>query len=261
VKAAAFSLWIFAAFLAFQVQTPLRSADFFSGNADQPLYRLLGGAEEAAGDVLFLKADSYFHGGVIEKFEEPEGSVKMEGLIEEKDEKKEKPEDWIARVNDQVRSSEHRHLSGKERIEMLPFFALSTKLDPYNVEAVLTSSYWLDSEFHKAREAQETLEKGIRDNPGSWEIENALAGLYDRARDFAQSERHYLAAIEKSKAGPIETYWRTWLYYHLAESRLAQGKPGQALESYREAIRFFDAKSPTALKGKIEDKIRQLSGA
>ena len=80
------------------------------------------------------------------------------------------------------------HLSDEKKIEMLPFFALSTKLDPRNIEAVLTAAYWLDTRFDKTAEAVKTLKKGVEDNPDSWEIENALAGIYEHSTGYDGSK-------------------------------------------------------------------------
>ena len=45
------------------------------------LERILGSSKEIIGDTMFLKADEYLHGGVVEKFQEPAGSAEREGMI------------------------------------------------------------------------------------------------------------------------------------------------------------------------------------
>src|SRR5205085_1818317 len=134
-------LFVLAGFLAFEIAPKLYPGSSSAGSHDV-LSQILGSSKEIIGDMMFLKADSYYHGGVAEKFHEDEKEVHQEGAIESE---KEKPaQDWIAGINSKVRSEEHRHLSHGERKEMLPFFALSTTLDPHNVEAVLTAAYWLE---------------------------------------------------------------------------------------------------------------------
>ncbi len=255
----ALGLWFLAALLCAPIEKGLSQATLGS-SPDSPLYRILGSATEAVGDVLFLKADSYFHGGVTEKFhEEGENMMTMKPGEVEKD-GEEAPSDWIAKINRQVTSHAHRHLSADKIRELLPFFALSTTLDPHNIEALLTTAFWLDKSFSKADEAIRVLEKGVTENPASWELESELGRLYlQRKNDPASSQAHYLAAIRKSSRLEVEMFRRLDLYYFLAQACELEGKRAEALTTYREALKFFDGKRSPALREKILKRIEALS--
>ena len=252
--AAAFLLWGAAVTLALLIQQDLGASSV------DPLSRFLGSAKEAVGDTLFLKADVYFHGGVRHEdhHDETAEALEKEGVIHEDAAPAEAaPKDWIEKMNRRIQVHEIVHLSKENRKEMLPFFAMAAALDPRNVEAVLTAAYWLDSEFGKSADALEVLKKGLRDNPGSWEIENALGRFYFRTREWAPAEQHLRQAAERSGPAPLENYTRVDLYYHLAEACAALGKKAEALQAYRVAERFFDGKTTLFLRSAILDKIRQ----
>jgi len=58
----------FTGFLAFRIQAGLlRSTPAHAAESGGFLFRTLGGAKEIIGDMMYLKADSYFHGGVTEE--------------------------------------------------------------------------------------------------------------------------------------------------------------------------------------------------
>ncbi len=146
MRAGAFALWMAAVFLAVLI---LRDPAQAAVAAGDPLSRFLGSAKEAVGDTLFLKADAYFHGGVIEKdhHDETPEELRREGLLAPATPHIETPKDWIVAVNREVHVSEIAHLTKQGRKEMLPFFSMAATLDPTNVEAVLTTAYWFENEF------------------------------------------------------------------------------------------------------------------
>ena len=255
--AAALLLWIPAVFLSVTI------SQNFSQTSEDPLSNFLGSAKEAFGDTLFLKADAYFHGGVIEKkhHDETAESIEKEGTITDaKETAGEAPQDWIAGVNREVQVHEIRHLTKEKRKEMLPFFAIATALDPRNVDAVLTTAYWLENEFGKTADAADVLKKGLSDNPDSWEIENALGRLSFRQKNRVFAAAHLREAVRKSVSVKMEPYERVDLQYHLAEAVLAAGDKEEALAAYREASRFFDGKTTPFLRSTILEKIKELSG-
>ena len=96
----------------------------FSTNrfSKDPLYRLIGSVKEVFGDTAFLKADSYFHGGV------DTGLLRHETIeneahgpeANERDTFKKAYTDWVYKINSQVKVLEHRHLQGEETKEILP---------------------------------------------------------------------------------------------------------------------------------------------
>ena len=127
-----------------------------AANVADPMTRMLGSTKEVIGDMAFLKADEYFHGGVKREFRHDEGNYGKEGGIEEEGHNPEHKApadaegDWIERVNHAIHVTTHRHLEKNEAKELLPFLAAATTLDPYNEAAVLTTAYWLEKNFDRA---------------------------------------------------------------------------------------------------------------
>ena len=252
-------LWFAAAGLASAVQGSLDDPSAaFTGEPVDPLSRFIGSAKEAFGDTLFIRADSYFHGGVPHEHHHDDSAVEVEKEGALGFETEEAPGDWIARINHDIQTHELIHLTKAKRVEMLPFFVLSTSLDPHNIEAVLTTAFWLEREFDRPEDASQLLKKGVLDNPDSWEIDSALGQFYFRRKKYVQAEEHLRAALKKLGTAPIENYKHMDLYYYLAEGCLAQGKKIEALEAYRAAVRFFDEKITPFLRSSIRNKITEL---
>lgn len=227
--------------MAVEARLPFLETGFSFGDS---LGRLIGSAEEGIGDTLFVKADLYFHGGAMEEGDAPAAA----------------PDDWIARINSRIQPTEHRHLETDEQKEMLPFFAMATKLDPRNIEAVLTTAYWLNNRFGKTDEAIGVLQKGERDNPLSWEIPFELGSLYlKEKKDYSAAARYYEEAIARSEGVGADYYYRVDMHYFLAEALSELGRPGEALEYYRRALTYYPPGIETELKGVIAAKIRSLT--
>jgi len=200
---AAGALWLaLAGFFSFAIDRQLHSSQEVFDFQDA-LFRFVGSAKEAIGDTLFLKADSYYHGGAEMHYEETHEDLEKEGHVEHAEEEHARAEeaasDWIAGINHKIKSYEHYHLAKMEQKEMLPFFALATSLDPHNVEAILTAAYWLDSHLGKTDAAIETLLKGEKSNPDAWEIDDSLAKIYSKKKDYRIAEQFCLTAIQKAE--------------------------------------------------------------
>lgn len=259
-----FFFWILALFLGMSLHQNLgEGSSVPSPELQDPLSRLLGSAKEVFGDTLFVKADVYLHGGVMHERHHDDSAEAMEkeGIFREASgHLQTEPEDWVAKINNKIQAHELMHLSKEKRKEMLPFFALSTALDPYNVEAVLTSAYWLDHEFGKTEDALELLKKGALDNPSSWEIESALGRFYFQQKDPSLAERHWIEAVRKSHSIKIKNFERVDMFYHLGETKLILGKKTEALEAYQSAESYFDEKTTPFLQSLILGKIKELSG-
>ncbi len=252
------SAWALAAGLAFFLDRPV-SALTSAGISQDPLAKLAGGAAGAVGDTFFLKADSYYHGGVSEEFgEETDALHERQGPIENA------PElagDWIARVNGKIREHSHYHLTLDKQKEMLPFFSLALKLDPRNVEAVLTTAYWLERQLGKPEEAKKVLERGVLDNPDAWEIRYRLAHLMLRRwKDHAAARDGYEKALEiMSSRTDVEKYMLRNAWYSLGECYEGLGDEARARASYENALHFFTPGDPEGLKRAIFAKLGRAS--
>ena len=223
-----------------------------------PLTRMLGSAKEGLGDILFLKADEYHHGGDTYVFEENSETEYGEGFLSRRDETA--AEDWVQKILNQVRSRRHYHLHREDEKELLPFMTWAVELDPHNIEAILTTAFYLDRHFNRPIAARDLLLKGRRDNPGSWEITRDLAKFYfERRKDYAASEPIFRQAIVLSKDKTTEHDARAGMMYLLAESCRLQGKTDAALDAYRQALLAFDSPGPLPLKESIIRNITELS--
>jgi tetratricopeptide (TPR) repeat protein len=248
--------------LAAYLDKPLQAALAEVSPQMDPLSRAFGSAKEAIGDTLFLKADQYYHGGVSREdhHDESREDVEKKGILVEKDQPATTAyHDWVSRINRRVHAQELRHLSQDEKKEMFPFFSLAVTLDPYNVEAVLTTAFWLDKEFKKPAEAEALLEKGIRDNPASWELENELAKLKLREGRAAAAEKHFREAADKAKGQELESFSRAVLYYEWGECLLRLGKKPEALTVYRASLSFLGSKANRGLRKLAQERIKGLS--
>ena len=261
-------LWVSASVFAVLIERDFGREALASGSGG-PLEHILGSSKEIIGDVMFLKADDYYHGGVTRKFEETEESEHQEGLIEEKygegseehgpEHGSSKNDDWIAAVNHRVRSYEHFHLSSETKKEMLPFFALSTALNPHNIDAVLATAFWLEAYFDKVDEAIELLKKANVENPENWQTESRLALIYfNRKKDFTESRKHYVKAILKAQGKKLEYYERVEMYYHLGEICLKQGRKKGAISCYEKALKHLKGRG-LALEQTLQKKIKDFS--
>ncbi len=243
-SAALLALLLAAAGVAGSIERRLPSENA-SFTLEDSLGRLMGTAKEGLGDMLFLQADIYFHGGAAGRYAETREEHAKEGLIAHA----ETGGDWIQRVYRKVHSHAHYHLAGRQKQELLPFFALATRLDPHNIEAVLTTAYWLEAHFGKPDEAAGVLQKGRRDNPVSWEVSFALGSLYFKHKqDHEASVLYFREAVLKSEGLEIERYHRVDMHYFLAESLWRLGRPAEALPHYRRAVSFYGPDESPVLK-------------
>lgn len=256
-------LLILAGFLAYFIERTLPPPTA----TNDPLSRILGSAKEIIGDSLYLKADVYFHGGAEHHEEERSGGLREEGFIAEEHEEEHKAQggmtaadDWIRRINRQVHFEKHYHLTKEEQKEMLPFFAWSIELDPHNVEAILTTAFWLDYSFEKADDAIRVLENGVRDNPDAWEPEYRLGVLlFKKKKDYPSAEAHMRQALKKAHPEEITGDLMVDVYFYVGEACREQGKNAEAAEAYHRALSTLNVSKAAALKKIIEARLTFLT--
>ncbi|MBI2870731.1 MAG: hypothetical protein HYY14_03375 [Candidatus Omnitrophica bacterium] len=241
--------------------------------------RLMGSAQEMVGDAMFTKADAYFHGGLYKQKDflgEPR-SEKAEGHEEEAhhhDEEGHAPSEeggapnWIRWIDRQIQATEHRHLEGvDEEVEMLPFLALASRLNPNNLSAIATEAYWLEGRLGRVDEGIEVLVRGIRMNPEAWQLDYQLGMIYYmRKEDYARSAAVFKESIRKARGrerdmGVQDSGAFELAHYLAADSLDRLGLSGEALEFYRQCLAFFGPGSEVPLKGKIEARVRELASS
>ena len=93
---------------------------------------------------------------------------------------------------------EHKHddLAPKR---MMPWYWLTTTLDPTFVRAYTNGSYWLAFQFHKVDEALKYIERGLHSNPDHPQLLAARGHIYfSIEKKYAAAISDYESAIEKN---------------------------------------------------------------
>ncbi|OIO37887.1 MAG: hypothetical protein AUJ72_03715 [Candidatus Omnitrophica bacterium CG1_02_46_14] len=250
--------------LSFQIDRHLIQTST-RGVSNDPLYRLLGSAKEAIGDTLFLKASSYFHGGVdVDLIEAKETfGAETRGMHDRESELMSFEKtygDWVYKINSRVKVMGHKHLEGEETKEILPLLTMAVKLDPYNVTAILTTAYWLNNYFGKTDAAIEILKQGLLDNPDSWEMSYRLGLFYFKyKKDYTLSSQFFERSLEKMNKDSSNRMDHRDAAYFLAESYKNRGLRQPALQAYRKTLTYFAESENPALKSLILQKIKDLT--
>jgi len=188
--------------------------------------RLFGRFRVAASDVLFVKTEQYFHGGVdyaphlrlasLSAGEDAEHALGPCGYAETIIPPPEK--DWRGFVGALEREvnpwlhpdSPHKHAASKE---LLPFYWLAVRANPHNTRAYRIGVFWLTNLKTEAAlgEALAFADEGLRNNPDCFALDKtrgvvllrmgklkealvaferaARAGLRQRPREGVASER------------------------------------------------------------------------
>jgi tetratricopeptide (TPR) repeat protein len=114
------------------------------------------------------------------------------------------PRDWIDRFSRHFYPSTHTHLDddvpatpgsppqkgGLNVREILPWLKLSAELDPQRIETYVVGAYWLRSRLGKAKEAEEFLRDGLRENPGNPALLLELGKIHSESANGSDSARN-----------------------------------------------------------------------
>jgi hypothetical protein len=185
------------------------------------LVALMGDSRRLFAHEFFAKADAYFHSGfypTIFDYQKPgtESDLKEESHDKPEGAKEEKetsflgpPKDWIDRFGRHFYPTQHTHLHGGNEREMLPWLKLAADLDPHEIDAYLTASYWLRTSLNKPHEAEQFLRQGQLANPDSYQILLELGRIYLLnysnafvARNILMEARQKWRQQEAAKAKP-----------------------------------------------------------
>jgi tetratricopeptide (TPR) repeat protein len=177
--------------------------------ADNVLKVLFGDGRRLFANHFFVKADVSFHSGyyptIFDQARTPKDTRHLtakEGEAATEEHEKQMsflgpPRDWIERFGRHFMITEHTHLEGNNEREILPWLKISAELDPEKVETYTVSAYWLRS-MGKAKEAEEFLREGMRNNPDSYEILFALGRIYsENYHDPARARNVWDLALRK----------------------------------------------------------------
>ena len=143
--------------------------------------------------MSYIKADVYYHGGIY-NFGKCEGCTDEKIHVEEEMEHGHK--DIHAHEHERANGlakpslnillniskartiTEHRHLSGNEEKETIPWTYYAVKLNPHNEMAYSVGGYWLAVRLKKVEEGINFLKEGLYNNPDSWDICATLGQIY-----------------------------------------------------------------------------------
>jgi tetratricopeptide (TPR) repeat protein len=107
------------------------------------------------------------------------------------------PRDWIERFGRHFIVTEHTHLEGNNRSEILPWLKLAAELDPQKIETYTVAAYWL-RDLGKVKEAERFLREGLLNNPESYDILFELGHLYyENNHDPARTRKIWDLALRR----------------------------------------------------------------
>ena len=159
------------------------------GESDNVLKVLLGDGRRLFANQFFVQADVSFHSGyypsIFDQANVPKDTSHLtakqgEPAAEEHEKQMNflgPPRDWIERFGRHFIVTEHTHLEGNNKSEILPWLKLSAELDPQKIETYTVAAYWL-RDLGKVKEAERFLREGLLNNPDSYDILLELGRLY-----------------------------------------------------------------------------------
>lgn len=171
--------------------------------------------------------------------------------------------DWIASIGSNFRVSEHTHLEGEKRRELLPWLRISAELDPHQINTYLTASYWL-RKTDKSIEAEKFIREGLEANPNDCELLFELGKIYledrkniERATRLFELSLDRWAVQEKPREKP-NVILLSNIATHLAEVEEQRGLLEAAIK-HLEIAREVSPQS-AALEKQIADLKARLKG-
>lgn len=179
---------------------------------DGALAVAFGDARETISRALVHKADSYFHGGIDMDCHHLGGHHHDDNCkdgFHEHDHDEDHDHDGAEHdffdpwrwINSHVRAPEiHRHLEGKQTVELMPWFWASVRADPHNIEAWTTTWYVANNSMKDKKLALSVVDEGLRRNPDDPDLLLCRGRtFYDRGHgNVAAAYAAFLAAFESA---------------------------------------------------------------
>ncbi|MCK4249184.1 MAG: tetratricopeptide repeat protein, partial [Candidatus Omnitrophica bacterium] len=146
----------------------------------------------------------------------------------------------LAQLAKKIELHEHRHLSGMEERETLPWFYYAAKLNPHHIKAYVLGGYCAGSCLGRPDEGIIFLREGLRYNPDSWEIHAEIGNLYYKEKKDSEKAIIY---YEKARGCFTDTipdkYERRNMLVFLRESYKKQGEVLKAQDVHKEILKYF----------------------
>lgn len=228
-------------------------------------YKTLGEFKDTVSDISYIKADVYYHGGVydLDEDEESHGIIADE-MAHEKEpaplpEKKRlaatvKPSlNILPDIAEATEMTEHKHLSGNEEKEVIPWIYYAVRLNPHNKVAYAVGGFWLAVKLKKVDKAIEFLKEGLSNNADSYEICATLGQIYLLKKKDYKSALIYLGKAKKLvDSQETDRFDKRGVYSLLAETYIKSGDKAKAVELYKEELKLFpDSKI-------VKEKLKKL---
>ncbi len=225
---------------------------------NNPLFEALGTAKGAVGDMVYLRADEYFHKGMERNLLETH-QLAGENPSDPNFHVKIQTDDWAMRVNRRIKVVDHQHLGQKDAKEILPLLYASTVLNPENLDAVLTAAYWLEKSTGSVEQSLEVLTRTAEAHPGEWKIAFAVGQLLaDKKKDPAAAIPHFERAV--AHLTPHNALPFDWIRVRVAlgDALAATGDSVRAVAVYRETLLLAEQREKSQLPNILRQKIKKL---
>ncbi|MFC1590550.1 tetratricopeptide repeat protein [Candidatus Omnitrophota bacterium] len=231
-------------------------------------YRILGEFRDYLSWMSFLNADITFHGGVYQadcpdRHQFTVGAIQGEDYEHHEGHRHDHSHEdeacpvcahahghaaakirsslnILPAVGRAVITTEHKHLTGKEEKELLPWLYYAAELNPHNILAYAVGGYWVGIRLKKTEEAVRFLQKGLVDNPDSWQIYKTIGEIYYVGEgDFGKALRYLEKAKGLCTKQNTDKFDRRVIYVPLSEAYVRNGEPEKAIELYEELLKDF----------------------
>jgi len=176
-----------------------------------------------------------------------------------------KPNDWLEGFIRRFRITKHTHLENGEEREVLPWLKLAIELDPQAIETYTATAYWLRKNLKNAKDAEDVLREGIRNNPNSFELLFEMGRLYQESyRDSARARNIWLLAWKRWDAQTPEAKGASVQSYSEITINLARLEADAG--NWQRAIQYFElakmaSPKPEAIQKQIDDIQAKASGS
>ncbi|MDD4203046.1 MAG: hypothetical protein PHQ52_06225 [Candidatus Omnitrophica bacterium] len=215
------------------------------------LHKMLGQFTNTLSAISFTNADIYFHGGIYDQDHDP-----VKCMLAENDHEQNKTNDisnetFFMKLYDATHITEHRHISGNEYKELLPWIEYAVKLDSNNIQAYNLGGYWLIYRMNLPDKGISLLKEGIRNNPDAWQLYATLGLFYYQQKDTEKSEYYLTKASDLGKTFGMDKVDKHLIYTPLAEIYKNTGKISDSITLYQELEKDFP--DDPAIKTKIEE--------
>lgn len=175
-----------------------------------------------------------------------------------------KPNDWLEGFIRRFRITKHTHLENGEEREVLPWLKLAIELDPQAIETYTATAFWLRKNLGNAKDAEEVLREGMRNNPKSFEILFELGKLHKEShQDPVKAQHIWEAALSlwnkqttDAKTASMKSY--SELTINLARLMADAG-------NFQRAIQYFElakmaSPRPEAIQQQIDEIQSKING-